>query len=145
MSPLLNYTTQIAATKTAAEMQAALAKAGASHVSVEYGNGHPIGLSFNIETPHGPRMFNLPVRPASVAKVLKNERVPQKYWTPEQAERVAWRILKDWLLAQLAIVTTEMVSLDEVMLPYMTDAIGRTVYDLYASRQLALGTGEEPS
>lgn len=138
--PLLNYTTTIAAIKTASEMQAALAKAGASHVAVEYGaNGSPIGLAFSIETPHGPRAFNLPVRPVQVLAVLRKQKVSRTYQTPEQAERVAWRILKDWLLAQLAITATEMVSLDEVMLPYMTDAVGRSVYDLYASKQLALG------
>jgi hypothetical protein len=144
MSPLLNYTTTISATKTASEMQAALAKAGATHVSVQYGaSGAPIALSFAIATPHGARDFLLLVRPAQVVKVLNKQGVPHKYRTPEQAERVAWRILKDWLLAQLAITQTEMVTLDEVMLPYMTDSIGRTVYDLYASRQLALGAGSE--
>lgn len=141
--PLLNYTTTISATKTAGEMQQALAKAGASHVTVEFGaSGTPTGLSFTIDTVHGPRSFVLPVRPVQVVAVLKRQRVEQRYRTPEAAERVAWRILKDWLLAQLAITATEMVGLDEVMLPYMTDAAGRSLYDLYASKQLELGAGE---
>lgn len=140
--PLLNYTTSIAAGKTASEMQALLAKAGATHVQSTYENGAPVGLLFTIGTPAGPRTFALPVNASAVQAVLRKQGVPQKYRTPEQAERVAWRILKDWLAAQLAIIATEMVSLDQVMLPYMTDETGTTVYDLYARQQLALGSGE---
>lgn len=139
--PLLNYTTSIAAGKTAAEMQTMLAKAGASHVQSTYENGAPTGLMFTIATPPGPRSFQLPVNAQAVQAALRKQGVPQKYRTPEQAERVAWRILKDWLAAQSAIISTEMVTLDQVMLPYMTDATGTTVYDLYAQRQLALGAG----
>ena len=68
--------------------------------------------------------------------------MPPRYSTPEHAERVAWRIVKDWLEAQLAIIRTEMVTLDQVMLPYMVGDEGHTVYELYRDRQLALGTGD---
>lgn len=141
--PLLNYTTTIAAGKTAGEMQAMLAKAGATHVQTTYENGAPAGLLFTIGTPAGVRTFALPVNADAVTAVLRKQGVPQKYRTPDQAERVAWRILKDWLAAQLAIIATEMVTLDQVMLPYMTDGSGKTVYDLYAQQQLALGAGTE--
>lgn len=140
--PLLNYTTSIAAGKTASEMQAMLAKAGATQINSTYDGGALIGLSFAIDTPHGMRTFALPVDVKAVEKVLGRQRIERRYNTPEQAERTAWRILKDWLEAQLAIIETQMVTLDQVMLPYMTDELGHTVYDLYASRQLALGTGE---
>lgn len=33
------------------------------------------------------------------------------------------------------------VTMDEVMLPYMVDDMGRTVYELYQSRQLLIGEG----
>ncbi|WP_189339127.1 hypothetical protein [Williamsia muralis] len=33
-----------------------------------------------------------------------------KYQTPEHALRVAWRITKDWVEAQLAIIETQMVT-----------------------------------
>jgi hypothetical protein len=130
--PLLNYTTSVAAPKTAAEMQQLLAKAGASRVMVEYdSDGAPEGLAFTITTAHGPRSFALPVDPGPVEKVLRAQRVERRYQGREQATKVAWRITKDWLEAQLALIATEMVALDQVMLPYMQDDDGRTVYDLY--------------
>ena len=58
-----------------------------------------------------------------------------------QAERVAWRILRDWVLSQMAILETEMVAMDQIMLTYMVDDHGRTVYELYQSRQLLIGEG----
>ena len=64
------------------------------------------------------------------------------WWRYSYFVRVAWRILKDWVAAQLAIVETEMVSLDEVMLPYLRSDDGRTLYELFTERQLALTTGE---
>jgi len=73
---------------------------------------------------------------------LKREKVQARYATPEHAERVAWRIVKDWLEAQLAIIRTEMATLDQVMLPYMRADDGRTVYELYRDQALALPAGE---
>ena len=142
MSPLLNYTTKINANKTVGEMQTMLAKAGASSVQAVYDEGRPSGLGFTIPTTHGIRSFLLPANVGAVFAVLQKDiKVPMGLKMPEHAERVAWRILKDWLEAQLAIIESQMVTLDQVMLPYMTDESGRTVYDLYASRQLALGAG----
>lgn len=142
MSPILNYTTTIAAEKTIGEVQGLLAKAGASTVGLSYVGGRASGVTFSIPTTHGDRTFRLPVDPEAVRTVLERDGVKGNNKTPEQAERVAWRILKDWLEAQLALISTEMAKLDQVMLPFMTDAKGLTVYELYADQQLALGTGK---
>ena len=60
----------------------------------------------------------------------------------EQAERVAWRIVKDWVEAQMAILESEMVQMDEIFLPYMLSNSGQTVFEAYRNNQLALGGGE---
>lgn len=139
MSPLLNYTTTVSVSRTIGQIQGLLVEAGARKVMTEYGPvGTPNGIAFMIETIHGPRSFSLPVRAERVESVLKRERVPPRYRNPEHAERVAWRIVKDWLEAQLAIIRTEMVTLDQVMLPYMHGNDGRTVYELYNDQQLML-------
>lgn len=142
--PLLNYTTTVTVDRTVSQVQAKLAQAGARQIMTTYGEGGtPIGIAFAIETPHGLRNYNLPVQSAMVEKALRADRdVPNRYKTPEHAARVAWRIIKDWLEAQLAIVETGMVFFDEVMLPYMQGEDGRTVYQLYLAQQLALGPGE---
>jgi hypothetical protein len=74
-----------------------------------------------------------------VEAVLRRDKVPTKFQTPEHAERVTWRIIKDWVEAQMALIRTEMVTLDQVMLPYMVDITsGRTIFELYRDQQLAL-------
>lgn len=57
----------------------------------------------------------------------------------EQAERTAWRNIRDWVLAQMAFVEAGNVEVDEVFLPYLTDGKGRTLYQVYQSGQLLLG------
>jgi len=131
--PILNYTTSITAIKTAGEVQARLAKHGALSVSTIYNDGQPLGIAFTVETQFGPRDFQLPANAAGVQATLKRQKVSRSLQTPEQAQRVAWRILKDWVEAQLAIIEAGMVTLDEVMLPYMVTATGLTLTKAYQS------------
>lgn len=141
--PLLNYTTKVPVSRTIGNVQALLVEAGARSISTEYDDvGNPTGMAFVVETAYGVRRFLVPVNTDAVFAVLAREKIQPQYKTPEHAERVGWRIVKDWLEAQLAIIRTEMVTLDQVMLPYMADESGLTVYELYRDRQLALPAGE---
>src|SRR6185295_14065113 len=99
--PLLNYTTTVAADKTAAEIVRILANAGAVQVLTDYSEGRPTGIAFALATMNGLRQYRLPVNAAAVEAVLRKQRVPRRYAKAGQAERVAWRILKDWVEAQL--------------------------------------------
>lgn len=141
--PLLNYTTSVAPEKSVMEIQQILAKAGARKIMIEYhATGVPSAVMFEVETTYGPRQFVLPAYPQRVLPALRASKAEPRYCNSQQAERVAWRILKDWAEAQLALISTEMVSLDEVMLPYMRSDDGKTVYEMYRDRQLALPAGE---
>lgn len=134
MARPLNYTTTIPVHRTVTECQSLLAAAGASTVSMDFDDGQPAGLSFTLKTPHGPRHFSLPVDvPAMQAVLVKAEREGQfasmkkaagKWTTTEHAARVAWRVIKDWLEAVLALVAAEMATIDEVMLPYLILDVG---------------------
>jgi hypothetical protein len=142
--PLLDYTTTVPTSRTIGQVQALLVEAGARQIMTEYDpTGTPTAIAFAVDTGYGLRRFTLPVNASRVNGVLKRDRkVAPRYKTPEHAERVAWRILKDWLEAQLAIIRTEMVTLDQVMLPYMIADDGHTVYELYRDQQLALMPGD---
>lgn len=139
----LNYTTSIAASKTVGEMQALLARHGASRIAVDYDGGAPCALSFLLDTPHGPRHFTLPVDVDAMHRLLQRQDREGKLRSGskatrssrEQAERVAWRVMKDWLAAQLALVETEMAGLDQVMLPYLHVDGDRTLYAAYKDRE----------
>lgn len=142
--PLLNYTTSVSTDKTVAQIHKLLIEAGARQIVTDYDDvGEPEGITFVTETPTGERAFRLPVNTVRVQIVLAAQRVEPRYRTPQQSARVAWRIAKDWVEAQLAIIRTEMVTLDQVMLPYMqAGSEGETVYELFRNSQLALGAGD---
>ncbi len=60
----------------------------------------------------------------------------------EQAGRVAWRIIKDWVDAQMAIVETEMVTIEQVFLPYMLmKDSGYTLYEAMVNKGFYLPEG----
>lgn len=92
-------------------------------------------LSFLVDTPAGPRGIRLPANADAVHTVLKRQKV--KY-DREQAERVAWRIVKDWVEAQMAILESEMVQMDEIFLPYMVNSSGETLFEAYRNKQFLL-------
>jgi hypothetical protein len=128
--PILNYTTTISAEKTAGEIQSKLAKAKAQAVLCEYGDdGVMRAMSFRIMTKHGLIFFRMPANTDGVYNALrKSSKVPNRLKTRAQAANVAWRVLKDWIEAQLAIVEAEMADISEVFLPYAQGSDGRTLY-----------------
>jgi hypothetical protein len=128
---ILNYTTGISTETTAAEIQKKLAVARAQVVLCEYDDEAVMcAMSFRIMTPYGLIFFRLPANTQGVLKALRaDNKVPKRLKTKEQATRVAWRILKDWVEAQLAIVDAEMADMVEVFLPYAQGHDGRTMYE----------------
>ena len=134
--PLLNYTTKVNVYTTLGEIQEILVKHGAKKIVQDYDNaGHITALFFGIETPNGIRAIRLPANVDAVHKVLTRQKVK---CDREQAERVAWRIVKDWVEAQMAILESEMVQMDEIFLPYMVNDKGQTFFSAYRDNQLRL-------
>ena len=134
--PLLNYTTKVDVYSTIGAIQGQLVKHGAKKIMQDYDDdGHITALAFMIDTPSGPRGIRLPANVDAVYSVLIRQKVKCDW---EQAERVAWRIVKDWVEAQMAILESEMVQLDEIFLPYMTNHEGKTLYQAYQENQLML-------
>lgn len=136
-----NYTTTIDVYKSLGEIQGALASHGARKIMVDYDEaGQPVGVAFGIETPVGPRGFLLPANVEGVRAVLSRQKVKAQ---DGQAERTAWRNVRDWIMAQMAIIEAGQVEMEEVFLPYLTDGRGRTIYQLYQGGKLAIGDRSE--
>lgn len=134
--PLLNYTTKVDVFTTLGAIQGQLVKHGAKKIMQDYDDdGRILALSFLIETPTGPRGIRLPANVDAVHAVLIRQKVK---CDREHAERVAWRIVKDWVEAQMAILESEMVQMDEIFLPYMVNNTGQTVFQVYRNNQLML-------
>lgn len=142
--PIKDYSTTIDAARTAGEITAALARRGVSRISTLFDDdGQAAGLAFTMRTEFGPRDFELPVRVDGVHAALLRDKVAAKYQTPEHARKVAWRIAKDWLDAQVALIDAQLASLDEVLMPYMVtgyekDGRAVTVFQQYRSTQKAI-------
>lgn len=139
--PIKNYTSTVDSYVSLGEIQSALAKAGARKIMVDYDSeGNPSGVTFGMNGAVGrPVAFSLPANVDGVAAVFNRQGVKGDQ---AQARRTAWRNLRDWVLAQLALIESGMVQTDEVFLPYMTDGRGQTLYQLYQGGRLQLTDGK---
>ena len=134
--PIKNYTTKIDVYTSLGEIQGALAKAGAVKMMIEYdGSGTPISLAFGLNIGGNNIAYILPVNADGVAAVLSKQKVKAD---KAQVQRIAWRNIRDWVLAQLALIEAGNVSADEVFLPYMANNSGATLYQLVKDGRLAL-------
>ncbi len=141
MVRIANYSTTVTSLKSIGEIQGSLVTHGANRILMDYEDGEPVGLSFIINTPYGDMPFRLPANIDRVQSVLNKQRV--RTTVPRDlASRVAWRILKDWIRAQMAILETEMVSIDQIFLPYMQVKGGKILYEVMLDRHLQLPEGE---
>ena len=130
-----NYTSGVDIYTSLSEIQGALARAGATKIMVDYESGKPTAVTFAIETVAGTRGFRLPAAVDGTLRVFAAQKIKADR---AQAERTAWRNIRDWVLAQLALVEACDVAVDEVFFPYLTDGNGRTLYQAYATGQLML-------
>lgn len=118
--PILNFTTKIDAWKTVSEIQQILSKNNVSHCSVKNEGSFPVALSFTIEFKQQPLNFLLPCNYKGVLECFKKDKkVPNSSKNPEQAIRTSWRIVKDWVEAQMAIIESEQATIEQVFMPYL--------------------------
>lgn len=140
-----NYTTTISPLKTVMEIQTILAKAGAKNVSIDYESGVPVNVLFLVEFNGQFLSFRLPANHLGVYEALRKEQVPVKYKTEDHARRVAWRITKDWIDVQLALIEAKKATLAEVFLPYWVGPDGQTLYNSFVQKGFPALPGGDPS
>lgn len=142
---ILNYTTNISSSITLAEIQEMLAKAGAQAIMQEIENNIVSSLSFRMMLPNGAVFFKLPCNIQGVYKSLKaskSKNMRPKHRTVEQAARTAWRIVKDWVEAQLAMIEAEQADTIELFLPFAQSSDGRTVYETLKQTEFKMLTND---
>ncbi|PPL04957.1 hypothetical protein [Parapedobacter indicus] len=138
---ILNYTTKIDSTKTIGEITKCLVSHGAKKIVSDYDDdGIPTLITFLL--PINDRMvaYALPANYSGVLKAMEKAKgVPRHLCTKEQAVRVSWRIVKDWIEAQMAIVEANLADMAEVFLPYAVTPSGNTLYHEVRSNPKLLG------
>ena len=143
---LLNYTTTVEAYKTVSEIEQMLVKHGAKSIMKQFDDGMITSLSFLINTGVNDIPIKLPIRVDDVLQVL----IEQKKMHPkagikatkDQANRVAWRILKDWIEVQMALFDIGMFQFEEIFLSYIETAGGKTIYEKLEEKHFLLELNE---
>lgn len=133
--PLQNYTTTIDAMKTVSEIMQILAGHGARKIQTEYSPaGQPQGITFTVVTPTGAeREYKMDAHIADVKRVLTRQRAEGRARTiktdDQQAERTAWRNLKDLLMAQMTLLDYEQADLEKL---FFADTVsgGKTLFEV---------------
>ena len=150
-----NFSTGVSPEKTIGEITSLLLAKGARSITTTFdADGVPSGLEFTVEVYGRLQGFSVPVNVEGVAAaMLKAEPWNSRRAHPQmayvgkvrvQARATAWRILKDWLDSQMAVIEAGQAELPKVFLPYMLAAPnGETMWDAWSSHaQLQLGSGK---
>lgn len=153
--PIMNYTTVVPPEKSIGEITSLLIRKGARSITQDfYDDGRVKAVSFIMAVGGIPTRFVLPANTTGVAGVMMQEkpynpsrhrgsRDAYKQKIVSHAEWVAWRILKDWVAAQMALIESGQAQAAQVFLPYATEASGRTIYELFVeNNQKQLRSGE---
>lgn len=153
---ILNYSTEISVDKTIAEIKTILRAKQARAITEVYNNaGEITAVEFVYDTGWGPRPFLLPAKSEAVLALMVERhnanlnKWHRSYWNPdkppqsvrEQAKRTAWRTIKDWVEAQMALMATRQVTFEQIFLPYALVDGNRTMFDVYNESQKALPAG----
>jgi hypothetical protein len=137
---LKNYSTKVPANRSINEIQEALVKHGATDVLFQYeeGTGRIGALKFMLPVRGQKQAFALPVNWRRFQRVLE---VQGERRAGDEDYRVAWRDIRDWVMAQMALYETAIVDMPQVFLPFMNHG-NATLYDAIISGQLKLPSGE---
>lgn len=153
-----NYTTDIDVSKTLGEIQKLLAENGATGIAFEYaedGSGKLKAVFFKIRYNDKEIPFRLPAKPDKVYQSLFAGLKDQQIWRngkyvsryeqsrQEQSEKIAWRVCKLWLEAQITHINLDQAKPQEVFLPYMVMPDNKTLYEVMEESHFALPSGEK--
>ncbi len=143
---LKNYSTNISTAKTIMEIEDILSKHKATDIWKQYDDaGNIMALNFAVITDFGKMPFKLPVNVEAVKQILKSEKKEKRINLSNQqvedsqtAQRIAWRIMKDWIDSQMALVDISMVKIEQVFLPYAYDFNkNQSLYEAVKERRFA--------
>lgn len=141
---LVNYTTEVEAYKTVAEIEVFLLEFGITKIEKEYDDkSRPIALRFAAFLLGQPQSFRLTVKPEAVLSVLRKHKVPNRMLTLDHAFKVGWRLTKDLVKCQLGAVECQQMELAEAFFSFAVDSNNENIFTAFkAHTQKQLGTGE---
>lgn len=139
-----NYTTDVPAERSISEIEKLLALFGATAIMKEFfSDGKVQALSFKYEGD----VFKLPANIKGVKAILfegkkDHDRKELIRSREARAYRVSWRIIKDWIHAQLSLISSGQAHPREIFLPYMFNG-KLTFYEVYMKDRLLSAKKED--
>jgi len=135
-----NYTSSVSVSKSISEIEELLSQAGADMIVKQYGddgqgNRFVMGFTFTIKDGELHQMFRLPANTREfAASLLAEKKRPRKSTAAkvnEQAERTAWKVLKEWVQIQLTLIRVHQVHPFQVFMGYLYDPKTKnTLFDI---------------
>ncbi len=151
MKPIKNYTSDIPINRIFENLQRVLAEHGAKQITFDYAeDGKVYGIYFLVAVNGKALRIKLPAKVENAQAVLKKQwdanmishkQGREKTYGYEQAYRVAWRNILDWVEAQMALLDIEMAKIEEIFLPYVVNSEGRTLFEFYEQHGFQLPSG----
>ncbi len=133
-----NYTSKMSVNQIVAKIEKCLVENGAINILKEYlKDGTLDGLSFHIHLEDGIIMpFKLPAKieeafhyMVSLRKNRLTSCQKDKLW--EQSQRIAWKLICDWVEIQMAMITLGQAKFAQAFLPYAYNPVKRmTFYEI---------------
>lgn len=121
------------------EIQQVLVRHGATKIVTDYSNQIPSAITFCLDMNGQVAAFSLPANYSGVLKSMKSDsKVPKRLLNEDQALKVSWRIVKNWVEAQMALVDAQLADVAEVFLPYAITKNGNTLYKEIGSTNVLL-------
>lgn len=140
--PLKNYTSK--GKGTFDKITKALTSHGARTINYDYDdNGRVTGIQFEIFIAGTKLPIKLPAKVDKVAMMMYGK--PMMSLNEKQASQAyntAWANIKDWIEAQMAMIDTEMVEMEEIFLPYVLTPAGETMFEMMQTSNFLLGDGK---
>ena len=131
---LKNYTSE--GRGTFEKIQNILTNHGANKIMYDYNaDGTLKAITFGLDINGQPAGFRLPALVENVAEILcggqdrygRDKKITNAQ--REQAYKTAWANIRDWIDAQMALVDTRQVKLEQVFLPYLVQKNGNTLFE----------------
>lgn len=138
VAPLKNA--QSTSPRTFEVIQKTLIAHKAKRIAFDYDEtGCVAAIEFSIEIGGTLYPFRLPARVKNVEKIMYGSYPSESQ--QRQAYRTAWANIRDWIIAQCAMIDTGMVNAEEVFLPYLISHQGNTLYEEMRQNQFLLPSG----
>jgi hypothetical protein len=137
---LFMETTEVPAERTAAEISSLLMQAGATQIATDCEGGWIVGLRWTMRIDGMELMFGMPARVKPLYELFAQRKgwgrpygADGKPTDPQlwlKATRVGWRQLFRWTQAQVAMIDTGMVKVQEVFLPYWRPDGAKSLFEM---------------